>query len=398
MTSRILNKETESQSVRVKQLDVLRAVAILLVFGSHKEAFALWSRVGWVGVDLFFVLSGFLVSGLLFKEYLRFGRINPKRFLIRRGLKIYPAFYLFLLVSLLVKLIFRVEIPVKSVLSETFFLQNYVPGLWAHTWSLAVEEHFYLLLIAVFFLAQRRARREANAFRRLPHITILVSLLILIARTLTSYYVQPHDLLTHYFPTHLRLDSILFGVLLSYYDHFFHDAFVAFIAGKTRLIFLASCCLISPCLFFDHENFFMPTIGLTLLYLGFGGLLVVSLYGSHALPRFISKLWLPVENVLARVGLYSYSIYLWHVIIATWGILFVRRVLHQTLNSQLEFLLYAVASIACGILMAKLVEMPVLRLRNRYYPARSEAVETSGIQETLPVTVVGNTCDVSVNA
>src|SRR5271168_36950 len=90
---------------RLRQLDVLRGVAILLVLGRHldsvptdapgaiQSAFDLWMRAGWIGVDLFFVLSGFLVSGLLFREYARYGDVRAGRFLLRRGLKIYPAFY-----------------------------------------------------------------------------------------------------------------------------------------------------------------------------------------------------------------------------------------------------------------------------------------------------------------
>lgn len=90
---------------RNHQLDVLRGVAVLLVLGRHiqyppqlPEPFqtlvGYWSRCGWVGVDLFFVLSGFLVSGLVFEEWKRTGGFAAGRFLIRRGFKIYPAFYL----------------------------------------------------------------------------------------------------------------------------------------------------------------------------------------------------------------------------------------------------------------------------------------------------------------
>ncbi|MBX6315440.1 MAG: acyltransferase, partial [Isosphaeraceae bacterium] len=90
-------------------LDILRAVAILLVLGHHAPfspsdrpillrapLFALLYG-GWCGVDLFFVLSGFLVSGLLFTEFKAHGRISPGRFLIRRGFKIYPQFYIYII-------------------------------------------------------------------------------------------------------------------------------------------------------------------------------------------------------------------------------------------------------------------------------------------------------------
>src|SRR5438445_288292 len=93
---------------RFVPLDVLRAFAIGLVLGRHVlwipsvaagpvvAMFTAWRHFGWIGVDLFFVLSGFLVGGLLIQEALHQERIRPGRFLVRRGLKIYPAFYAFL--------------------------------------------------------------------------------------------------------------------------------------------------------------------------------------------------------------------------------------------------------------------------------------------------------------
>src|SRR2546421_454717 len=93
--------------LRSRAIDALRAVAILLVIGCHfavapasAGTFApvaeAWYRVGWAGVDLFFVLSGFLVSGLLLGEFRRRGRVDVPRFLIRRGLKIWPLYFAYL--------------------------------------------------------------------------------------------------------------------------------------------------------------------------------------------------------------------------------------------------------------------------------------------------------------
>src|SRR5437867_3544975 len=90
---------------RLLSLDCLRALALLLVLGRHvgpppsdsptleRYFFDFWHRGGWIGVDVFFVLSGFLVSGLLFADYKRYDHLFPIRFYIRRGFKIYPAFY-----------------------------------------------------------------------------------------------------------------------------------------------------------------------------------------------------------------------------------------------------------------------------------------------------------------
>src|SRR5579871_4107611 len=86
-------------SQRNVQLDALRGVAILMVLVCHTFVFrkagweAMLVRSGWAGVDLFFVLSGFLISGLLFSEYQRTGQIRFRRFALRRAFKLYPAFY-----------------------------------------------------------------------------------------------------------------------------------------------------------------------------------------------------------------------------------------------------------------------------------------------------------------
>jgi peptidoglycan/LPS O-acetylase OafA/YrhL len=72
---------------RNQSLDVLRCAAVLLTVGFHFPYYGIWGRIGWIGVDLFFVLSGFLISGLLFQEHKDTGSVNFKRFILRRGLK-----------------------------------------------------------------------------------------------------------------------------------------------------------------------------------------------------------------------------------------------------------------------------------------------------------------------
>ena len=146
---------------RSLSLDLLRALAVFLVIGRHLttcpaetskllcRVTTLWHQIGWIGVDLFFVLSGFLVSGLLFREYQKHQSISSLRFLLRRGLKIYPAFYFFIAVTIGTFLIQHTLPHLKSIIAEVFFLQNYGPAIWNHTWSLAVEEHFYLFLLVL---------------------------------------------------------------------------------------------------------------------------------------------------------------------------------------------------------------------------------------------------------
>src|SRR5688572_6906225 len=114
--------------MRLNGLDFLRGLAVILVIFRHGEIDNLIYFVGWLGVDLFFVLSGFLISGLLFKEYLNTGGIKTKRFLIRRGFKIYPPFYFFILFSVVLKY-FQTRGFYESniLLSEIFYLQSYFP-------------------------------------------------------------------------------------------------------------------------------------------------------------------------------------------------------------------------------------------------------------------------------
>ena len=110
---------------RNESLDVLRCIAVLLVVGHHLPYYALWGRIGWIGVDLFFVLSGFLISGVLFHEYKCTGTLNIKRFLIRRGLKIYPSFYLLMVAATCIYFLHYSLVSRNQLVVSLFFLQNY---------------------------------------------------------------------------------------------------------------------------------------------------------------------------------------------------------------------------------------------------------------------------------
>ena len=261
---------------RLRELDALRGVAILLVLGEHRYISALWTRVGWTGVDLFFVLSGFLISGLLFNEHKRYGTINFRRFFLRRGLKIYPGYYVLLAYFFGRNMIEGRGIS-RYMLSQLVFLQNYTPGAVDYTWSLAVEEHFYVLLpLCLILLYKAGARASADPFRMLPWIAMTIACGLVLVRAVTNA-LSPYDIKTHHMATHVRIDSLLFGVLIGYFYHFHRPALRQFVLRWRSLILSASCLCIFSGLIREREDPWMNILGLTGLYIGYGGLLLLVL-------------------------------------------------------------------------------------------------------------------------
>ena len=360
---------------RSKAIDVLRSLALFLVcFGRHlgpypedhsshlglllHKATVALARGGWIGVDLFFVLSGFLVSGLLFREHQMTGRISGGRFLIRRGLKIYPAFWLLILMT--VTLVGE-KVTLRGTINELVFIQNYSPGLWGHTWSLAVEEHFYILLI-VLFLFLSRGLYSASPFRIIPALFAVLAVVSLIARLRA-----PTRFFEHLFPSHLRMDSLFFGVVISYFYHYHGDRFTS-IAKSYRWVFIGLGLLaFLPAFIFPLETTpFIYTYGLTLFYLGGGALLVGSL-GCK-----------PSDNKAVRLfsyfGSHSYSIYLWHIAVLKWLVPLLFRTTGLPWNWFSYVTVYVSGTLVVGIAMSLLVEFPVLRIRERWYPSAGRPV------------------------
>ena len=328
-----------------------------------------WRRCGWIGVDLFFVLSGFLVSGLLFREYSRYGNIQIGRFLARRGLKIYPAFYVMLVTTIAVDIWSDKPQHINRYIIDCLFLQSYFQGVWIHTWTLAVEEHFYLFLAFLIFILATRARDKTDRpFDSLPRLFFCSAIAILTARCVTAIRFDYHHAI-HMFPSHLRMDSLFFGVLLSYLYHF-HSEEVAAFTSKFRFQLLASSLLmLSWTLFLPlGSTLWIHTFGLNLLYIGFG-FVVVSTVDWEPHRLLVSN---SIGRLLAGVGFYSYSIYLWHLPVQKYGPRAIETVTGIHTGYWPSVIMYLTGSILLGILMAKLVEIPFLKIRDRYFPSRSK--------------------------
>ena len=307
-------------------LDVLRGVAILLVIGRHgplaetsygflQPLAQVWFRFGWTGVDLFFVLSGFLIGGLLFNEIRTRHDLDAKRFLIRRGFKIYPSYFAFMAGATLLAR-YRQGIPftqlrvpgeVKGIVINTLSLQNYFGSPWGHTWSLAVEEHFYILLPFALLLAIRWSRRHDGRVEAVPSIPKL-ALVLIAACTLGRIFVyrrESFDFSHLVIPTHLRIDSLFFGVFLAYLANYRPD--LLNLVGRWRHVaLLLGLLLIAPMTVLDLEtSAFVPTIGFTFLYLGYGCILLffITAPANQGLTGFFFRSWVaPRSRLLESIA------------------------------------------------------------------------------------------------
>ncbi len=370
--------------MRNKEIDFLRGIAILLIIIGHSAYIMPINYGGWIGVDLFFVLSGFLIGGLLFDEYKKHGNIKIGLFLIRRGFKIYPSYYL-LVATVTLKLYLVSQktggefFPVKKFLATLFFLQNYLGTIWGPTWSLAVEEHFYLLLpLCLLWLIKFNKLKTPGP---ISGLFIGLALLCLALRICTIYFIGPWFEIVG-FPTHLRIDSLFFGVLIAWFYHFRQTELKAFYMRyrKGLLIFAIPTFL----QFFIRTDKFLPffrtyldlSVGFTVAFI-VSGIFIIALVLDEKVSSTVKKIIRPpVFNFIAFTGYYSYNLYLWHFWLVD-GIIVNDELKNYPVFKAWPVILpaaYFLLSYILGIGITQLVELPLLKLRDRLFPRRSKAV------------------------
>jgi peptidoglycan/LPS O-acetylase OafA/YrhL len=349
---------------RNSELDFVRGIAILMVMAHHFwlepaqhpifRALQLPGHLlGQTGVDVFFVLSGFLVGGLLLKEYKRTGTIQAKRFLLRRGLKIWPAYYFYILVQV----IFRKHPLNTFLVPNLLHLQNYLGTSLLHTWTLSIEEHFYLLLaLAVAYMASRHwpADRMLKAF-------LYVIGAVIVLRCITAYEGWPGA--SSY--THNRLDSLLFGVVLATLFHFFPEKFERIASHKWILVGVTLVGVAFYALF-NSPNV-RDSIGFTVLYLAYGAFLLLVYRHSERFKEWRAYKW------IAAIGLYSYGIYLWHNSVRD-PLIHVSRHLPDVIRWPSVMVSEYAAAIILGVVSTLLIEWPFLRIRDRMFPDKTTPV------------------------
>ena len=338
----------------IPSLDGMRMVAVSLVFIAH-AGLEKWVPGGF-GVTLFFFLSGYLITTLMRIEYEKHGRVSISNFYMRRFLRIFPPLYITVTIALLLGVfaILPSSMTPMGVASNYLFFSNYqaifadasgAPGM-GPLWSLAVEEHFYLLFPFVFsfWLVRYPPKRRALALFIFCGIVLLHRMYIVF---ILNNYTWPYSM------TDTRLDSIAFGCILALWGNPMLDPEVRERPHTMRWFWVGIAALVL-CLVIRsnefRETFRYSIQGLALMLV----FTAVILFPTFPLFRWLNG-W-----VAKWIAAFSYTIYLFH---------YVAFSLVETYVSDSPIpraLLSGILVIAYAWVIYLLVEKPVAKLRKRY--------------------------------
>jgi peptidoglycan/LPS O-acetylase OafA/YrhL len=367
---------------RLPGLDLLRTIAILLVIFWHLPwanlPHFLWpiKKVGWTGVDLFFVLSGYLIGSQLLRSYAKSITPSFSGFYFRRAMRVMPA-YLVVLALYFVFPAFREQPNISPLWRFLTFTQNFglkihEQGAFSHAWSLCVEEHFYLLLPIVLFALFKRPSLRTTSL-------VVCSILLggfVIRWSLWTHYLTPSNVIDSrqlylekiYYPTYTRLDGLLAGVALAaiqwfrpeWWDHVKRRGDV--LLGGGLAVVLAAYPI--------YDKIASKTTalwGYPLLAVGFGLLVAAGAGADGVIARY--RVW-----GTSTIAALAYSIYLTHKEVMALDQKYFGTFLeaHVVLGTAI----YAISIIAAALLLYVCVERPFLRLRESVRrPAKAVAMQ-----------------------
>jgi peptidoglycan/LPS O-acetylase OafA/YrhL len=325
----------------------LRAVAVLAVIFFHLDRD--WLPGGFTGVDIFFVISGYLITKIIISEVYN-NKFSFLKFYTRRIRRIFPALFFVMFTSLIFACVSLteadMELYAKTLLfsslqvSNIFFQSetNYFDPVYEttpllHTWSLGVEEQFYLILPVTVFLFFKLSTNRKFLFG-------LLSILSILSMILSEYLLNSNPQVAFYsLPS--RFFELGIGSLLA-----FHLIPVASRLLSEMLSLLGLSLVIYSICFLESENF--PGINALIPCLGTGLLI----FANHASSTFVSKLL--SNRVFVFIGLISYSLYLWH-----WPIIaFYKYVSSVVELSYMEALSIVLLSFVLAVLSWKFIEEP----------------------------------------
>ena len=315
---------SNNKSKYLPSIDSLRALAVLAVIIYHVDVNYLPG--GFLGVDLFFVLSGYLISSLIIKEYRKTGSLNLYNFYIRRARRLLPAVYFMITVGLVVMVLFNEVLLRKSHL-DAIFGYIYSSNWWyifhkldyfdsfgaqspfKHLWSLAIEEQFYMIFPLLFLLVNRKKKSKDGTYKLNKNFLYVVLGLILVSLIAHILLFDINNISRIYFGTDTRAFSLLVGVVgaILYPMERLH----AKVTPQQNMIFsvvslVSIATLITVMIYTSEYN--------TLLYRG--GFLLVAILGliviiSSGKQHTLMSRLLSFKPVVF-IGKISYSLYLWH--------------------------------------------------------------------------------------
>ena len=347
-------------------LDGVRGCAILAVMAQH----AALVRGGFFGVDVFFVLSGFLITALLLQEWDATGAVSLPRFYLRRVLRLLPALCAFLLVSwLFARMVCGPadeKLTRRGCVLVLLYAYNWEMALHPknytllpHAWSLSVEEQFYLVWpVVLFCLLRGRVRR-----RWIVGLVLAGIAAVSIERRGLLHRGAPPN--RFYFGTDTRLDGLLLGCLLALLAAW--DLLPR--TERARRGLRVAGLVAAVALFAHFACGRLNVYGLTSGFLVVGGCTAVLMASLLCQPPPLLN-WLLERPLLRWIGRISYSLYLWHVL-AYWHLaplverfLSARGLLHAY-SHTLRILLAVMGSLILASLSYYLIERPFLALKHK---------------------------------
>jgi peptidoglycan/LPS O-acetylase OafA/YrhL len=353
---------------RLNGLDHLRALAISYVFIYHYAVLfkhPAWlgplADFGWSGVDLFFVLSGFLIGGQLLGRVASGQETSIKDFYVQRFLRIMPAYWVVLAFYFAIPAVIeRGQLPPLwrfLTFTQNFGLNNQVYGAFSHAWSLCIEEHFYLVLpCLIFIFSARRWWQGAICF---------AGLLVVLGGAARAYCLTRvmagdgnwSELI--YYPTYCHLDGLIIGVAVAAISAFYPQQW-SWLERRGYVWLFAGLALVYAAYALDEgQNEFASTVfKFPLVAMGFGLIVIASVSRDSFLNRS--------SAVTKWIAVLSYSIYLIHKIVIHL-LQGTAKALHIAPNSTLMFVLCIAGSIAAAYALNIVVERPFMRLRDRLF-------------------------------